>query len=152
LYFFFRVENYFFSHFEVEKASITNVKSMPLTNTIWPEAPAPKPVKDWLETLFALLDSKDISAPENAAALYTEDAVVYGMAGKAVGTAGLLSHPYFLLWVRKKGRILSDLQYFDQRLSRHEKIAGLIWTRANTKCYVSTLRRMISVIYYSSAN
>ncbi|KAH8761734.1 hypothetical protein BGZ57DRAFT_858122 [Hyaloscypha finlandica] len=63
---------------------------MPLTNTIWPEAPAPKPVKDWLETLFALLDSKDISAPENAAALYTEDAVVYGMAGKAVGTSEII--------------------------------------------------------------
>lgn len=63
---------------------------MSLTNTIWPEHPAPKAVITWLETLFSLLDSKDPSAPEKAAALYVEDAVVYGMAGKAVGTEGLL--------------------------------------------------------------
>ncbi len=70
---------------------------MPLANTIWPESPAPEPVKDWLNTLFTLLDSKDKDTPEKAAALYTEDAVVYGMAGKAVGTAGLSLLNLFLI-------------------------------------------------------
>lgn len=62
------------------------------TNTIWPDHPAPNAVTAWVETLFSLLDSKDPSAPEKVAALYVEDAVVYGMAGKAVGTEGPLPH------------------------------------------------------------
>jgi len=68
----------------------SNRQNMPLTNTIWPDFPAPKAVENWLDILFTLLDSKDTRAPENAAALYTEDAVVYGMAGKAAGTEGQL--------------------------------------------------------------
>ncbi|KAH6718655.1 hypothetical protein BKA61DRAFT_668996 [Leptodontidium sp. MPI-SDFR-AT-0119] len=60
------------------------------TNTIWPDHPAPKAVTAWVETLFSLLDSKDPSAPEKVAALYVEDAVVYGMAGKAVGTEAIV--------------------------------------------------------------
>jgi len=64
---------------------------MPLSNTIWPDFPAPKAVENWLDILFTLLDSKDTRAPENAAALYTEDAVVYGMAGKAAGTEAIIN-------------------------------------------------------------
>ncbi|PVH76695.1 hypothetical protein DL98DRAFT_574246 [Cadophora sp. DSE1049] len=63
---------------------------MSLANTIWPEHPAPKAVTTWLETLFSLLDSKDPSAPEKAGALYVGDAVVYGMAGKVVGTEAIV--------------------------------------------------------------
>lgn len=62
---------------------------MPLTNTVWPDTPVPDAVKNWLETLYTLIDSKDPSVPERVAAMYTEDAIVYGVAGKATGRDGM---------------------------------------------------------------
>jgi len=61
-----------------------------MAQTIWPEGAVPPAVKTWLETLYTLVDSKDPSAPKRVAALYTEDAVVYGMAGKSIGTAEIV--------------------------------------------------------------
>jgi hypothetical protein len=60
---------------------------MPVANTVWPEG-IPTAVKTWLETFYTLVDSKDSEVPQKVADLYTEDAVVYGMAGKATGSAG----------------------------------------------------------------
>jgi hypothetical protein len=62
---------------------------MLLKNTTWPDISVPTAVKAWLESLLEQLDSKDLSAPEKAAALFTQDAEVWGMAGKAVGTEGV---------------------------------------------------------------
>ena len=62
---------------------------MLLKNTTWPDTSVPPPVKAWLENLLEQLDSKEPGAPEKAAALFTKDAEVWGMAGKAVGTEGV---------------------------------------------------------------
>lgn len=70
---------------------------MPLKNTIWPEGQFPIAIKIWLETLFTLLDSKEPDVPQRVATLYTENAVVYGIAGKATGTARQQIQ-YFLLF------------------------------------------------------
>jgi len=63
-----------------------------MSQIIWPEG-IPPAVKDWLKNLYTLVDSKDSSAPKKVAALYTEDAVVYGMAGISTGTAGTFQTP-----------------------------------------------------------
>jgi hypothetical protein len=73
--------------------------SGPLTKTIWPELPVPNAIKTWLGTLFTLVDSKDSDAPRLVAALYAEDAVVYGMAGKATGKSGLFNYFFTLVLV-----------------------------------------------------
>jgi hypothetical protein len=70
---------------------------MPLSNVIWPEQPVPEAIKTWISNLFTLLDSHDEDAPQKAAALYTPDAVVYGMAGKATGTQGISPSPLLLV-------------------------------------------------------
>jgi len=63
---------------------------MPLTNTVWPDTPVPEAVKKFLETLYTTIDSKDPSVPGRVAAMYTEDAIVYGAAGKATGRAEII--------------------------------------------------------------
>jgi len=63
---------------------------MLLKNTTWPDISVPTAVKAWLESLLEQLDSKEPSAPEKAAALFTEDAEVWGMAGKALGTEEII--------------------------------------------------------------
>lgn len=61
---------------------------MPITNTVWPEG-TPAALKKWVESLYLLIDSKEPGTPQKVADLYTDDAIVYGMAGKAVGRAGM---------------------------------------------------------------
>lgn len=85
--------------------------SGPLSTTVWPELPVPNAIKTWLGTLFTLVDSKDSDAPQLVAALYSEDAIVYGMAGKATGTSGLFNYfialvfiPWNVNWVKSADR------------------------------------------------
>lgn len=64
-----------------------------LTNTIWPsDLPAPAGLKPWLEKLFAIVDSKAPDSGDKLAAIYSANAVLYGMHGKSEGTKGESSY------------------------------------------------------------
>lgn len=68
---------------------------MPTANTTWPDG-TPESVKDWLQTLYTTIDSKDPSVPSRVASMYTEDAIVYGAGGKATGRAGMFGVQTYL--------------------------------------------------------
>jgi hypothetical protein len=54
-------------------------------------------VKQWLSDLYETVDSKEDDCGTKLAALFTDDAIMHGMSGQAVGKEGMLLHPLFVL-------------------------------------------------------
>jgi hypothetical protein len=69
---------------------------MALANTIWPsDLLAPPEVKKWLSDLYETVDSKEDDSGTKLAVLFTDDGIMHGMSGQAVGREGILPHPLF---------------------------------------------------------